>query len=181
MLSGGDEHKPIDLIAAAERLSGERRAHLNARLRGGLFLSHTSADGCFIRQHIEPTVIADFYGAVFFQNRSFPMSEAYEPIVGQALLSCRVILVAISAAAIHSRYMKAELDVSFIRRMPAVVCRIDKTSPVQLHPSLRGSWNPLRRQCVAFVDFSADPTKGVKELKDILTRREFRCKHSIIG
>jgi hypothetical protein len=171
-------HKPIDLVAAAGRLSGERRAQLNALFNGGLFLSHTSADASFIRRHIEPVAVADFYGAFFFQNQSFPMSEAYEPMVGQALLSCRIILVAVSAAAIHTRYMKAELKVSFSRKMPAVVCRIDRTSPVQLNPSLRGSWNPLHRPRVAFVDFSADPTQGVKRLKDILTRREFRCTHS---
>jgi hypothetical protein len=109
------------------------------------------------------------------------MSAAYEPNVGQALLSCRVILVAVSAAAIHSRYMKGELDVSFIRKMPSVVCRIDRTRPVQLHHSFRGTWNPLRRQPVDFVDFSGDPTPAVKRLKDILTRREFRCTHSIIA
>jgi hypothetical protein len=52
---------------------------------------------------------------------------------------------------------------------------------VQLHPSLQGSWKPLHRQRLAFVDFSSDPTQGVKRLKDILTRREFRCTHSIIA
>ena len=147
-LSMGVAQKPIDLVAAAERLPGERRAHLNALLNGGLFLSHTSADASFIRRHIVPTAVAEFYGAFFFQNQSFAMSEAYEPMVGQALLSCRVILIAVSAAAIYSRYMKAELDVSITRKMPAVVCRLDRTSPRSAAPQFAGKLDsPMATAC----------------------------------
>ena len=169
----------IDLIAAAERLPRERRAHLFGLLNGGLFLSHTTADAAVIRRHIEPVATAQFYGAFFFQNLSFPMAQEYEPLVGQALLSCRVLLVAVSAAALSSRYMKAELDVAIHRRMPTVVCRLDRTDPVQLSPFLGRSWNPLRRRRVAFVDFSADTAQGRRRLEAVLARRSFRCTHSL--
>jgi hypothetical protein len=175
----GEPRKHIDLIAAAERLPSERRAHLSGVLNGGLFLSHTSADAPFIRRHIEPTATAEFYGAFFFQNQSFPMSDAYEPFVGQALLSCRVMLVAVSKSALCSRYMKAELDVAGTRKMPTVVCRLDGTDPVQLSPLLAKTWNPLRRPRIAFVDFSVDVAHGQLRLQTALARRSFRCTHSM--
>jgi hypothetical protein len=171
--------KPIDLIAAAKRLPSERRAHLIGVLNGGLFLSHTSADAPFIRRHIEPAATTEFYGAFFFQNQSFPMSEAYEPLVGQALLSCRIILVAVSGAALCSRYMKAELNVAAMRKMPTVVCRLDGTDPVQLSPVLARTWNLLRRPRVAVVDFSVDPAQGERRLRAVLASRSFRYSHSL--
>ena len=176
-----DLQRPIDLVAAAERLPSERRDALNQLLNGGLFLSHTSVDAPFIRLHIEPVAVAEFYGAFFFQNRSFPMSEAYEPHVGQALLSCRVFLITLSAAAVHSRYMKAEISVSVARHMPTVVCQLDRTDPIELSPNLRRQLIPLRRQPLAFVDFSADPAQAAKRLRNTLARRHFRCTHSIIS
>ena len=175
----GEKERQIDLVAAAKSLPREREEHLRKLLNGGLFLSHTSVDAPFIRQHIEPVAVAEFYGAFFFQNQSFPMSQAYEPLVGQALLACRVMLVVVSAAAVGSRYMKAELDVAANKKMPTIICRRDQTHPLEVSPSLGAGFRLWRRRALADVDFSAAPELAAERLKKVLRDRSFRCTHAL--
>lgn len=178
-LCGAMGSQVIDLVGAAQKLSIERRAHLMNLLNGGLFLCHTSADAAFIARHIAPAASAQFYGAFFFQNRSFPMSDEYERIVGQALLSCRVFLVAVSASSLCSQYMRAEINVASVRKMPMIVCCLDKTDPRELSPLLTKTPKQRSRSMIAFVDFSLNATRGERRLQTTLTRRSFRCTHSL--
>ena len=83
----------------------------------------------FIRRYVEGVAVAESYGAFFFRTNAFQCLKRTNQLVGQALLVCRVILVAVSAAAVRSKYMKAELEIAAEKNMPIVICRIDQTDP----------------------------------------------------
>lgn len=157
--------KASDLTEAARRLPKQKRQLLNRLLRDGLFMSHTGRDAAFIRDNLLPLVRQSFRQAYFFQSEVMPGSDSYVQMVGQALLSCRRLLVAVSQNSLLSQWMAAEIELATQRRMPTLVCCLDNTPPGAIHRRLRprnvlAFWKPS----VVTISLSPDVAPGLNEL-----------------
>jgi hypothetical protein len=112
------------LRRAADAIREPQRSRIIRRLPERVFISHTSSDDRCIRSCICPIVEA-VYPDPFFHSIKTGAPDAYEKIIGLALLSSHRLLSIWSRNSVNSDYFLAEQHLAISERKSIIVFCID--------------------------------------------------------
>jgi hypothetical protein len=150
------------LRQAAEAVDEPRRSTIMERLPQTVFVSHTSTDDRFLRARVLP-VIQERFSDPFFHSRKTGGADAYEKIVGLALMSSHRVLSIWSENAAVSDYFLAEQHLAISESKSTIAFCIGMG--VSLHDQMIGA--SVRRQ-ICKIDASADVNFGLEQLGRVL-------------